>query len=121
MCRPLTGAPASPQLSETFATESGDDPLIVVADPQRLSQVVSNLVSNACKFVAADSGEVECRVSLERWRSPEEMQGPALVEDGVGPDPLHSLPEPMRQQLLSVVQARGIQHPEWYRLVISVR
>jgi Na+/proline symporter/nitrogen-specific signal transduction histidine kinase len=60
---------------------SGD--LIVQADPDRLEQVVINLIGNACKFVSADHGRVH--VSIEQ----SEQQVSLRIEDdgpGVPPD-----------------------------------
>ncbi|MFM2057451.1 MAG: hypothetical protein RLY71_1836 [Pseudomonadota bacterium] len=45
----------------TLTLERPDEPLFVVADPLRLSQVVTNLVSNAIKYT--DSGGVSVRLS----------------------------------------------------------
>ncbi|HEX2527116.1 MAG TPA: sensor histidine kinase [Geminicoccus sp.] len=42
----------------------GDQDVLVHADPDRLQQVILNLISNACKFVNADSGHVH--LSMEQ-------------------------------------------------------
>lgn len=62
----------------TLLTDLPEQKLIVHADPVRLSQVISNLLENACKFTPADG---EIRVSTER------MQNDALVritDTGIG-------------------------------------
>jgi two-component system CheB/CheR fusion protein len=47
---------------QTLVLELPADPLMVVADPVRLSQVITNLLSNACKFTD-QSG----RITLSAW------------------------------------------------------
>jgi hypothetical protein len=51
-----------PAESETYA---------ILGDRHRMGQVLSNLLSNACKFVSEGTGIVHCTVRFERWTSGE--------------------------------------------------
>ncbi len=57
--------------------EYPDDPLQVVADPQRVHQVVANLLSNALKYT--DAGKVELRVEAEAGQA-----CIAILDTGIG-------------------------------------
>ncbi|MFC7492599.1 MULTISPECIES: sensor histidine kinase [unclassified Nocardioides] len=59
-------------------TLSAPDRLLLAADPQRIAQVVDNLVSNAVKYTEA-GGVVEVRLSMDGERVELEV-----VDDGIG-------------------------------------
>ena len=60
--RVFTGSAARKQL-KLLCTVSPEVPETIICDPDRLAQVITNLVGNAIKFTAA--GEVELKVDLE--------------------------------------------------------
>jgi signal transduction histidine kinase/uncharacterized protein (UPF0333 family) len=68
-----------------LTTEFPETPLVVRHDPQRLGQVVSNLVGNALKFTPRGGSVV---VTLGEYRRGARIQ---VIDTGVGIDP-HELP-----------------------------
>jgi two-component system, NtrC family, sensor kinase len=60
---------------------------LVEADPQRLIQVLINLLVNACEAVPATGGEITVRV-LSRFGEDQAWAGVEVRDNGCGIDPL---------------------------------
>lgn len=63
------------------------DPTWVDADPQRLIQVLINLLVNACEAVSASGGQVSVQV-LPGWGEDQAWVGVEIRDNGCGIDPL---------------------------------
>ncbi|OSQ46600.1 hypothetical protein MGEO_17290 [Marivita geojedonensis] len=74
-------APFAAECNVKFTVEDIGKPAHVRADPQRLMQVMSNLLSNAAKFSPAGSDvKMRIRDSGDVWRVCVEDQGPGIPE-----------------------------------------
>ena len=76
-----TGMVAARAKGLELRLDVGDSPLVVEGDPDRLQQVVWNLVSNAVKFTPAGG-----HVAVRAWRDAEEI-AVSVSDDGVGIPP----------------------------------
>ncbi|HEX2165559.1 MAG TPA: ATP-binding protein [Thermoanaerobaculia bacterium] len=94
-------APAADAKGIELLARTGDEPVLVSADPARLQQVLWNLMSNAVKFTPR-GGRVE--VALARTGSSAEV---AVTDDGAGIEPefLAQIFEPFRQRDSSITRA----------------
>jgi hypothetical protein len=70
-------------------------------------QVVSNLLSNACKFVAEGTGEIECSLGY--------TEAPPMR------NPWECVPATTRSQLKTLLEREGVREPCWHGLTITVR
>jgi PAS domain S-box-containing protein len=96
-------APLVTAAGQTLVVDLPPEPLAVAADPVRLSQVITNLLNNACKYT-----EQHGRISITARR----QDGVALLQvrdDGLGipPDMLQRVFEPFTQVDRSFGRARG--------------
>ena len=76
-----------------LATESAGEPTPIVADRDKIVQVLTNLLSNAAKFTPAD-GQVRVRTSLEDGRAVVEVEDSGI---GIPPEQMEAVFEKFRQ------------------------
>jgi CheY-like chemotaxis protein len=88
-----TAGPAAEAKSIQIALRGGSEPFLVLGDPDRLQQVVWNLVSNAVKFTPRD-GRVD--VELERKGTSTQLRVTDTGQ-GISADFLPYIFEPFRQ------------------------
>jgi PAS domain S-box-containing protein len=69
--------PTAEKQSKKLSLEVKDDPILVFADEERIRRVVSNLITNALKFVEPNEGEV--RVTIGKGE--DEKEGIVRVSD----------------------------------------
>ncbi|MDG4551945.1 MAG: ATP-binding protein [Candidatus Contendobacter sp.] len=67
----------------TLREELGDQPVTIVGDHDRLTQVIINLLSNAVKFCPEQAGEVIIRLepAADCWRIEVRDNGPGIAQD----------------------------------------
>ncbi|NOY48985.1 MAG: response regulator [Chlorobi bacterium] len=83
-------------------------PKILIGDPLRLGQVITNLINNAVKFT--DSGEVFVRISLKKKLANNEMLLQFAVKDsgiGIGESQISSLFDEFQQADNSITRRYG--------------
>ncbi len=96
-------APTIAAGEHTMALELPDDPVPVAADPVRLSQVITNLLSNACRYT-----EQHGRITVSARRE-DRVAVLQVIDDGIGipQNMLARVFEPFTQVDRSFGRARG--------------
>jgi CheY-like chemotaxis protein len=95
--------PAAAESSVGLRVALGEDPVPVMGDPQRLQQVVWNLVSNAVKF-SRDGGVVDVQLSRVDNRAQLRVRDTGI---GIGPDFLPHVFDRFRQATTGTTRAHG--------------
>jgi signal transduction histidine kinase/ActR/RegA family two-component response regulator len=98
-----TVSPAAESKGLSLESEIPKEPLVVLADPDRLQQIVWNLLSNAVKFTP-EGGRVSVRVQRDGSTA---TISASDTGEGIRPDVLPSLFEPFRQADASTTRRHG--------------
>ena len=109
----LMADPAQTKGLELIASIDRSVPAVVLGDPGRLRQVLTNLVANAIKFTA--TGEILVRVTAPYAQAEDEAEGRDMVirfevsdtGDGIAPDKVATIFEPFTQADTSTSRKYG--------------
>jgi two-component system sensor histidine kinase/response regulator len=96
----LVGARAAAKGIELVLCRQPNVPVLMLGDPLRLGQIVSNLASNAVKFT--EKGEVQIAVSLRGWEGDRISLRFEVIDTGIG-----LLPEEQDKLFQPFAQADG--------------
>lgn len=96
----LVGARASAKGIELILSRQPNVPALLLGDPLRLGQIISNLASNAVKFT--EKGEVQITVSVRGWEGDRVNLHFEVIDTGIG-----LLPEQQTKLFQPFAQADG--------------
>ncbi len=96
----LVGARAAEKGIELILSRQPNVPVLLLGDPLRLGQIVSNLASNAVKFT--EKGEVQIAVSVRGWEGDRVSLHFEVIDSGIG-----LLPEEQARLFQPFAQADG--------------